>query len=134
MTESAEQADLLGRRFDCVVANPPYGWEYFAGRLKDFVADHYKEAKADLYACFIQRNLTFAKPNGFVGMITIPNWMFLSYLRTFAGRCLKAKLSTASFTMEGVFSVRDYGYLRWLREHFEEVKEFAQGITLGFVG
>ena len=54
------------------------GGKYFAGRLKDFVADHYKEAKADLYACFIQRNLTFAKPNGFVGMITIPNWMFLS--------------------------------------------------------
>jgi hypothetical protein len=31
-------------------------------------------------------------------------------------------------------STRDYGYLGWLREHFEEVKEFAQGVTLGFVG
>jgi carboxylesterase type B len=30
-------------------------------------------------------------------------------------------------------ATREYGYLGWLREHFEEVKEFAQGITLGFV-
>jgi hypothetical protein len=74
-----KQADLLGRRFDCVVANPPYmGGKYFTERLKDFVGDHYKGAKADLYACFIQRNAVFAKSNGFVGMITIPNWMFLS--------------------------------------------------------
>jgi hypothetical protein len=74
-----QQANLLARRFDAVIANPPYmGGKYFAGRLKDFVADNYKDAKADLYACFIQRNVAFAKRTGFVGMITIPNWMFLS--------------------------------------------------------
>ncbi len=74
-----QQARLLSRRYDAVVANPPYmGGKYFTGTLKDFVADNYKDAKADLYACFIQRNLAFAKPNGLVGMITIPNWMFLS--------------------------------------------------------
>jgi type II restriction/modification system DNA methylase subunit YeeA len=74
-----QQAGHLCRRYDAVVANPPYmGGKYFTGALKDFVADNYKDAKADLYACFIQRNLAFAKPNGFVGMITIPNWMFLS--------------------------------------------------------
>jgi type II restriction/modification system DNA methylase subunit YeeA len=74
-----QQARLLSQQYDAVVANPPYmGGKYFSGKLKDFVADKYKEAKADLYACFIQRNLVFAKQNGFVGMITIPNWMFLS--------------------------------------------------------
>jgi type II restriction/modification system DNA methylase subunit YeeA len=73
------QARLLTEHYDAIVANPPYmGGKYFTAVLKEFVADQYKEAKADLYACFIQRNLDFAKPNGFVGMITIPNWMFLS--------------------------------------------------------
>ena len=38
----------------------------------------YSIAKADLYACFISRNASFARANGFVGMITIPNWMFLA--------------------------------------------------------
>lgn len=74
-----EQAKLLARQYGCVVANPPYmGSKYYSGTLKTFVNREYKDAKADLYACFIQRNATFAKPNGFVGMITIPNWMFLS--------------------------------------------------------
>jgi hypothetical protein len=74
-----QQARLLSRRFDAVVANPPYmGDKYFSEKLKAFVTDKYKSAKADLYACFILRNSVFAKPNGFVGMITIPNWMFIS--------------------------------------------------------
>jgi Eco57I restriction-modification methylase/N-6 DNA Methylase len=73
------QARLLTGQYDAVVANPPYmGGKYFTGKLKTFVADQYKDAKADLYACFIQRNLSLAKPNKFVGMITIPNWMFLT--------------------------------------------------------
>ncbi|MFH1922092.1 MAG: BREX-1 system adenine-specific DNA-methyltransferase PglX, partial [Planctomycetota bacterium] len=79
ITPLLQQAQLLARQYDTVVANPPYmGAKYFAGKLKEFVADHYEEGKADLYACFIQRNLVFAKGHGFVGMITIPNWMFLS--------------------------------------------------------
>ena len=70
---------MLAGRYDCVVANPPYmGNKYYNAQLKTFVSKHYKDAKADLYACFIQRNSDFAKANGFVGMITIPNWMFLS--------------------------------------------------------
>ena len=74
-----EQARLLARQYDCVVANPPYmGGKYFASALKEFVGKHYMAAKADSYACFIQRNADFAKQNAFFGMITIPNWMFLS--------------------------------------------------------
>ena len=78
-----QQARLLARQYDAVVANPPYmGGKYFGGKLKEFVAAQYKHAKADLYACFIQRNLVFANANGLVGMITIPNWMFLSSFET----------------------------------------------------
>ncbi len=74
-----EQAIYLARRYDCVVANPPYmGSKYYSATLKAFVNRAYKDAKADLYACFIQRNAEFAKSGGFVGMITNPNWMFIS--------------------------------------------------------
>lgn len=74
-----EQARMLAGQYDCVVANPPYmGSKYYNTPLKAYVNRHYKDAKADLYACFIQRNSDFAKPNGLVGMITIPGWMFLS--------------------------------------------------------
>ena len=74
-----EQAKVLASKYDCVVANPPYmGTKYYNVALKSYINKHYKATKADLYACFIQKNVTFAKPSGFVGMITIPNWMFLS--------------------------------------------------------
>jgi len=68
-----QQAQLLAGQYDAVVRNPPYmGGKYFSGKLKDFVAMEYKQAKADLYTCFIQRNLVFAKANSFVGIITMP--------------------------------------------------------------
>ncbi|MGA2703752.1 MAG: BREX-1 system adenine-specific DNA-methyltransferase PglX [Isosphaeraceae bacterium] len=74
-----EQAVLMSSTYDCVVTNPPYmGTKYYSAPLKTFVNNGYKNAKADLYACFIERNASFTKQNGFVGMITIPNWMFLS--------------------------------------------------------
>jgi hypothetical protein len=73
-----EQALVLSYRYDVVVANPPYmGSKFFNKQIKDFVASNYKNGKSDLYACFILRNSAFLKLNGFMGMITIPNWMFL---------------------------------------------------------
>lgn len=72
-------AALLRTQFDAVVANPPYmGNKYFCSALKRYVQEHYAEGKADLYGCFLSRGMLFSKSTGFIGMITIPNWMFLS--------------------------------------------------------
>lgn len=74
-----KQALLMASHYDAVVANPPYmGGKFFTKNLKDFVVNHYKNEKGDLYSSFIRRNIEFAKNNGAIGMITIPNWMFLS--------------------------------------------------------
>lgn len=74
------QARLLARKYDTVVANPPYmGNGYFTPALRRFINSFYKPGKEDLYACFVLANVALVKANGFVGMITIPNWMFLSY-------------------------------------------------------
>ena len=73
------QAELLTAQYDAVVANPPYmGSKFYCGVLKQFVNSFYKAGKADLYAAFTLRNIHFSKKLGHVGMITIPNWMFLS--------------------------------------------------------
>jgi hypothetical protein len=73
------QAEYLSRGYHVVVANPPYmGGKYFSSLLKTFVLKNYEDGKADLYACFIIRNLSLCLPSGSVGMISIPNWMFLS--------------------------------------------------------
>src|SRR5262249_26410329 len=70
---------------------------------------YYPDAKADLYACFIQRNIAFAKPNGFIGMITIPNWMFLSTFDELRKSILAHQtLDTVSHNGRGVFG-SDFG-------------------------
>ena len=74
-----QQARLLAAQYDAVVANPPYmGRKFYCAALKDFVNTAFAEGKADLYGAFTLRNIRLAKDNGYVGMITIPNWMFLS--------------------------------------------------------
>ncbi|OYD88515.1 SAM-dependent methyltransferase [Nostoc sp. 'Peltigera membranacea cyanobiont' 213] len=73
------QAKFLRKQYWVVVANPPYmGGSSFNDIVKSFINKNYQAGKGDLYACYIQRNIHFCKPNGLVAMLTIPNWMFLS--------------------------------------------------------
>ena len=74
-----QQAELLAAQYDAVVTNPPYmGSKFYCATLKTFVNSFYKAGRADLYASFTLRNIQFSKRHGHIGMITIPNWMFLS--------------------------------------------------------
>ena len=48
------QANMLGRQYDFVVANPPYmGSKFYNNALKTFVLQNYKISKGDMYTCFI---------------------------------------------------------------------------------
>ena len=74
-----QQAELLATQYDAVVANPPYmGSKFFCPTLRELVNASYKDGKTDLYGVFTLRNIQLAKASGSVGMITIPNWMFIS--------------------------------------------------------
>ena len=73
------QAELLARKYDAVVANPPYmGNKFYCEVLRSFVNLTFPHGKTDLYAAFVLRNISLSNLGGRVGMITIPNWMFLS--------------------------------------------------------
>ena len=70
---------LLARQYDVVVTNPPYmGSSNMNDKLSKFVKDNYPHTKGDLFACFIERGFKFAKSTGYVSMITMESWMFLS--------------------------------------------------------
>ena len=45
--------------------------------VKKFAKAHFPDAKADLFACFIERGLTLAKSGGHSAMVTMQSWMFL---------------------------------------------------------
>lgn len=75
----AMQAFILTMGFDVVVANPPYmGGKGMLPQLRAFALKNYERGKSDLFAMFIERGLSFCKPSGLAGMVTMQSWMFLS--------------------------------------------------------
>jgi hypothetical protein len=74
-----EQAEALTQRYHVVVTNPPYmGGRQMNAGMKRFAEDNYPEAKADLFAMFIERSFSLAMESGFTGLVTMQSWMFLS--------------------------------------------------------
>lgn len=71
-------AEYLSRSYHCVVTNPPYLGKGFCKELKDYVANQFPDAKADLMATFMPRCLDFCADNGKMAMINMHSWMFLS--------------------------------------------------------
>ena len=73
-----EMSEYLGSRYQVVVANPPYFSRGFDSGYREFADNHYPDSKADTFSMFIERNLELTRKVGYVGMITLISWMFLS--------------------------------------------------------
>lgn len=74
-----QQAKLLGKQYDAVIANPPYmGGKGMNTALKDFAKKKFPDSKSDLFAMFIERGFAWCKDSGFNSMVTMQSWMFLS--------------------------------------------------------
>lgn len=73
------QTEALARRYDVVVANPPYmGSKYLTPLLKKKLKDDYSDYAKDLFSAFIDRDLAFSKPHGRLGFMSPFVWMFIS--------------------------------------------------------
>ena len=78
-SKSLRILDLMLRRYDCVVANPPYmSRRNMNDTLADFLEKSYPNAKGDLYAAFIVRCAELCKDSGRLAMITQQSFMFIS--------------------------------------------------------
>ena len=87
-----QQAELLARQYDAVVANPPYmGRKGMNTVVKQFAKDHFPDATSDLFACFIERGYTLAKDAGHTAMVTMQSWMFLSSFQKMRERILRER-------------------------------------------
>lgn len=73
----------LNRRFDVVVANPPYmGSKNFNSFMSIWMKRHYPDSYRDLCIAFLDRNLSMIQALGYVAMITMQSWMFAdSYVK-----------------------------------------------------
>src|SRR5690606_35280175 len=87
-----KQSIILSRKYDVVCTNPPYmGRSGMNAKLTKFVDSHYKDSKADLFAAFIERAFHLAKEYGYISMITMESWMFLSSYEKLRKKIIKNK-------------------------------------------
>ena len=80
------QAELepLSRRYDVVVANPPYmGSSNMNSWVSKWAKSNYPTAKSDLCTCFFERGQVLAEALGYISMITASSWMFISSFEKF---------------------------------------------------
>jgi hypothetical protein len=68
--------DLMRRRFDIVLMNPPFGASSRAS--KAYIDGAYPRTKHDLYAAFVERGLELLHPGGLLGAITSRTGFFLT--------------------------------------------------------
>ena len=74
-----KQASVLAKRYDAVIANPPYmGSKGMNAELKEFAKKQFPDSKSDLFAMFMESGFELLKPNAFHAMVTMHSWMFLS--------------------------------------------------------
>ena len=72
-------AEVLRNTYDVSVTNPPYmGGSKMDPPLKKYVQKNYPIAKADMFSVFIEKMLELTSNIGYIGMITMHSWMFLS--------------------------------------------------------
>ncbi len=72
-------AEVLAQKYDVVVTNPPYmGASGMNARLAEYVKSNYPNTKSDMSTVFMEKTVKMCKKTGYMSMINIPVWMFLS--------------------------------------------------------
>ena len=79
LTPLLDVAELLLQKYSVVVTNPPYmGASNMGENLSSYCRKYYESAKSDLSTVFMEKALAMCDKFGFISMINIPVWMFLS--------------------------------------------------------
>lgn len=71
------QAKILSGKYDVMITNPPYlSTSSMEDSIKEYAVAYYPNSKSDMFAMFMETE--FVKQSGFMAMINMHSWMFLS--------------------------------------------------------
>ena len=103
-------AELLMQKYDVVVTNPPYmGSSGMTSKLSDFVKKNYPDTKSDMSTVCMERTLQMCDNRGYMSMINIPVWMFLTSYEKLRERILRDNtISSMVHPGRGIFG-SDFG-------------------------
>ena len=87
------QSITLSQKYDITITNPPYmGNKGMDSKLNNYLKINFKNTKKDLSTVFMERSFNFTKEIGFISMINIPVWMFISSYETLREEIINRKL------------------------------------------
>lgn len=108
--ELVQIAATMAQKYDVVVTNPPYmGAGGMGAKLTAFAKKEYPETKSDMSTVFMEKTLGMCSKCGYMSMINIPVWMFLSTYEKMRGSLLaKHTIVNMNHFGRGVFG-SDFG-------------------------
>ena len=90
LMELINVGEVLAQKYEVVVTNPPYmGASGMGEKLSKFVKQNYPDTKSDMSTVMMEKTLAMCSDNGFMSMINIPVWMFLSSYEKLRNNILK---------------------------------------------
>lgn len=96
LAAAQEACEALSRRFDVVVANPPYmGSSSFNPFMGKWMKKRYPDSCKDLCTAFIERGYSLARDGGCAAMVTMQSWMFLGSFEKMRKRVIDEKTIVA---------------------------------------
>ena len=120
-----QQAKWLSAKYDVVVTNPPYmGASNMSTKLSAFVKKHYPDTKSDLSTVCMEKTLDMCKDNGYMTMINIPVWMFLSSYEQLRSSILRSNTYSSMLHLgRGIFG-SDFGTTAFViaKKHIENYR------------
>lgn len=93
--------EILARRHDCVVANPPYmGSSSFGPFMSRWVKKNYPDVKSDLFSSFVVRMFNLAKDHGECGVMSPFVWMFIGSYEKLRNEVIDNRTLTSLIQLE----------------------------------
>lgn len=101
LQEARGQLEALSRRFDVVVANPPYlGSSKFNPWMTKWIKSRYPDTCRDLFSAFIERIARMADKDGEIGIMCPFVWMFIGSYEKLRDLVIDDKTITSLIQLE----------------------------------
>lgn len=101
LQDALRVCEALARKFDCVVANPPYmGSSSFSLFMSKWIKKNYPDVKSDLFSSFIVRIMDYANEHGEAGIMCPFVWMFIGSYKKLREKMINEKTITSLIQLE----------------------------------
>lgn len=101
LQDALRVCEALARKFDCVVANPPYmGSSSFSPFMSKWIKKNYPDVKSDLFSSFIVRIMDYANEHGEAGIMCPFVWMFIGSYKKLREKMINEKTITSLIQLE----------------------------------